>query len=64
MEPRASLECLCSWILFDLEISFILYIYIYIYIYFVCVCWNKIFTSTKNLLNFIDVVLIAFLSLV
>ena len=62
MEPRASLECLCSWILFDLEISFILYIYIYIY--FVCVCWNKIFTSTKNLLNFIDVVLIAFLSLV
>jgi hypothetical protein len=62
VEPRASLECLCSWILFDLEISFILYIYIYIY--FVCVCWNKIFTSTKNLLNFIDVVLIAFLSLV
>jgi hypothetical protein len=60
VEPRASLECLCSWILFDLEISFILYIYIY----FVCVCWNKIFTSTKNLLNFIDVVLIAFLSLV
>ena len=36
MEPRASLECLCSWILFDLEISFILYIYIYIYI--LCVC--------------------------
>jgi hypothetical protein len=36
VEPRASLECLCSWILFDLEISFILYIYIYIYI--LCVC--------------------------
>jgi hypothetical protein len=34
VEPRASLECLCSWILFDLEISFILYIYIYIF----CVC--------------------------
>jgi hypothetical protein len=38
VEPRASLECLCSWILFDLEISFILYIYIYIYIYILCVC--------------------------
>jgi hypothetical protein len=40
------------------------YIYIYICIFFLCVRWNKIFTSTKTLLNFIDVVLIAFLSLV
>jgi hypothetical protein len=47
VEPRASLECLCSWILFDLEISFILYIYIYIYIFCVCVLEQDLYKYKK-----------------